>query len=140
MRNTRFFAALRMTTLLVGSLLFVGCSNAQINLDSLNKTIVVERGEIKIINPNDPPKYQFYFLLLRTEGKGFTIEYESGAAFQDLPDTIFLTTKNNKPALRSYKSYSEIFASLSSAGLEFVQTYENPTTRFTYLMWRKRLN
>lgn len=117
MKNTRFFALLRMTTLLV--VMFI-CDS-------------------QIANAQDAPQYKYYFLLMRTEGKGFTIEYESGAAFMDLPDTIFLTTKNGKPTLRSYKSYSDVFASLSAAGLEYVQTFDNPTTRFTYLMWRKKI-
>jgi hypothetical protein len=141
MKNTRFFALLRMTTLLVCSLWFVLCSYAQsvVTYPDGTKAVQDEQGGWKFVEPS-PVKYKYYFLLLRVDGKNFTIEYESGAAFQDLPDTVFLTNKNSKPSLRTYKSYSDIFVSLSAAGLEYVQNFDNPTTRFPYLMWRKKIN
>ena len=154
--NTRFFAALRMTTLLVGSLLFVICSYSQATITNPDGSKVVqdENGGWKFIDP-PPVKYQYYFLMISTTGKlGVLIEPEWGVNYPDIDSLIVSKReqrkKNDVITGKKYESYSEAFNSLSNAGLEFVQFVNLSTVgggtamlvgdiRINYTMWRRRI-
>lgn len=96
-------------------------------------------------NAQDAPKYKYYFMMTIVEDKEKIAVYlEEGSQYNDLPDSIFMMPKGDKKTTRLYKTYSEIFTNLSTAGLEFVQMVSMPTSAFNrnnldYAMWRKRV-
>jgi hypothetical protein len=106
-----------------------------IGINSLSQSATADFGQKQSVKEM-LPKFRYYFILLRSENKSLIIVLEQNAAWVDLPDSLFL--ENGQP--RRYKSYSHVFSSLSDAGLDYIESFINPTTNFTFLLWRKRIN
>ena len=134
MKNTRFFALLRMTTLLV--VMFI-CDS-------------------QIANAQDAPQYKYYFLMIRATGKAeVEISPEMGVEYPDIEPLIVGKKEQKKKGEsitgKKYESYSDAFNVLSATGLEFVQFVTLPSVggmtifvagdmKLSYTMWRKRTN
>lgn len=100
-------------------------------------------------------RYQYYFIEIRTTGKGeVELAPENQVVYPDIDSLLVSSRAKNKRGIeevsgRKYASYSEAFNRLSREGLEFVQ-FANLSSfggaasmlagdiRVNYVIWRKR--